>query len=219
MIALLTPAFDEIGDRINPFDSDNEHGLRLAVAEPTISGVAGWVVEGKSSAEVAPYPTKESEVRSWERQENAVPTAQSMSLFLQGGSAKRVVIEGLDIEARCRESLAGVYVRSPIGGGLPSRMFDIALDAPGGPTVEPLGKSGVESDEPETGSFPYTVTESELEHFLLEVRAENHACEWKGTLRWNVDGKRGSTKIDNNGGFFLVTAHNRATSTLDIERP
>ncbi|MFD5006648.1 hypothetical protein ACFWMV_27560 [Streptomyces mutabilis] len=224
--APLAPTLTDLGKMINPFDG-KAHELKVAAHGPFTYTTAGWILPDKQVMDVSPLPgaytngeASLSEWAEWQKQAGAISASQQvLKLSLQGGSAKAVMLHGMDVTADCENPVPGIHISERGAGGLPSRHFLIILDTPGGPTVTPYGKTGEEQPDPEPADFPFYVTESELEHFVLDVQTRSRSCTWQATLRWSVDGQEGSTRIGDNSAAFRVTAPTASTGHYPLDGP
>ncbi|THC54828.1 MULTISPECIES: hypothetical protein [unclassified Streptomyces] len=209
----LAPTLTDIGQRLNPFQ-DAAHELKVVALGPYTYTTAGWILPDKEVADVDPLPGAStdghaslSQWADWQKRVGAVSAGQQvLKLNLQGGSPKAVTLHGMDVTADCQDPIPGTHIFERGAGGLPSRHFRVILDAPGGPTVTPYGKTGEERPDPEPAEFPFYVSESELEHFVLDVQARSRSCSWRATLRWSVNGRQGTTQIGNSAAFRLTAA-------------
>ncbi|GAA2267237.1 hypothetical protein GCM10010145_47130 [Streptomyces ruber] len=218
----LGPALTDLGQLLNPF-AGTANELKVVALGPDTDITDGYIVPDKTFDDVTPLPGPDStdgylyaspaEWKQWKNRVGAVSAGRHLlKLSLQGGSSKAVTIHGMDVTADCHDPVPGVHLVYPGAGGLPSRHFRIILDEPGGPTVTPYGKTGEERPDPEPAQFPFYVSESELEYFVLDVQVRSRSCTWRATLHWNVDGRQGTTEIGDDSTAFRVTAPTAATS-------
>ncbi len=222
----LGPMFTDLGKLINPFD-DDAHELKVVADGPNTYTTTGWILPDKEVAEVSPLPgaytngeASLSEWAQWQERAGAISAGQQvLKLSLQGGSAKAVTLHGMDVTADCEDPVPGTHISERGAGGLPSRHFLVILDTPGGPTVSAHGKTGEERPDPEPAQFPFYVSESELEHFVIHVQTRSRSCAWQATLRWSVDGQEGTTKIGDKSAAFRVTAPTASTGRYPLEGP
>ncbi|MFE0930623.1 hypothetical protein ACFW4O_30790 [Streptomyces mutabilis] len=222
----LGPTLTDLGRMINPWD-DDAHALKVVTHGPFTYTTAGWILPDKEVAEVSPLPgaytngqASLSEWAQWQKRADAISASQQvLKLSLQGGSAKAVMLHGMDVTADCEDPVPGIHISERGAGGLPSRHFLVILDTPGGPTVSAHGKTGEERPDPEPAEFPFYVSESELEHFVVHVETRSRSCTWQATLRWSVDGQDGTTKVGDNNAAFRVTAPTASTGRYPLDGP
>ncbi len=154
-----------------------------------------------------PPPPAEVEAAAWAARLEAVHAGETgVRVTLQGTDERAVVLEALRIRVVARRAPAQGRVHtmsSGCGGALTPRMFDVDLDA-----ERPLARSvpGNDSGEPITAvSFPYRVSASDPEVFLVTGRAARCDCDWVAELRWSSGGRSGTARIDDDGRPFRTS--------------
>ncbi|MGW9191688.1 helix-turn-helix domain-containing protein [Streptomyces rubiginosohelvolus] len=165
-----------------------------------------------------PPPPAEADAASWAGALGAVHAGETgVRITLQGRDDRAVVLESLRIRVVERHSPAGgrVYrMSSGCGGSLTPRMFDVDLDA-----SRPVARSvaGNDSGEPiEAVSFPYRVSVTDPEVFLITGRTVGCDCSWVAELAWSSGGGSGTVRIDDGGRPFR-TSGVRGQSVLDYD--
>ncbi|MFF2860960.1 helix-turn-helix domain-containing protein [Streptomyces rubiginosohelvolus] len=165
-----------------------------------------------------PPPPVEADAASWAGALGAVHAGETgVRITLQGRDDRAVVLESLRIRVVERSSPAGgrVYrMSSGCGGSLTPRMFDVDLDA-----SRPVARSvaGNDSGEPiEAVAFPYRVSVTDPEVFLITGRTVGCDCSWVAELAWSSGGRSGTVRIDD-GGLPFRTNGVRGHSVLDYE--
>ncbi len=124
-----------------------------------------------------------------------------VNIIVTGRSDTPVILTNLRVTVKDRRPpLPGIYVRLPGGGPISRRYFDVNLDA-SPPTIE----SADEVDD-RPAEFPYKVSATEPEVFLINAHTETCDCTWVAELFWTAGDKKGSTIIDNNGKPFRTTS-------------
>jgi hypothetical protein len=217
----LGPILKDLGTAINPFEG-SKNTPRVVVVAQSQDFTNGWIVP-KPLERIGILPIFAGgsiDLKAWEKwelRENAVPAdSMNLSVSLQGGSAKSVLITGLEIRIEHRRApLSGTWVGELGGGAVYSRYFNVDLDHPSGaPEVKAYAPPPGRSNEipGEVVDFPYFISESELEYLVLVIRTRECDCEWTGELHWIVDGRTGNTRVDNNGKPFRITASENATT-------
>lgn len=164
-----------------------------------------YLVGGPPAA--VPPPPAEADAESWATALGAVHAGETgVRITLQGTDERAVVLEALRIRVvQRREPAEGRVHRmsSGCGGALTPRMFDVDLDV-----ARPVARSvpGNDTGEPIPAvSFPYRVSASDPEVFLVTGRAARCDCDWVAELRWNSGGRSGTVRIDDDGRPFRTS--------------
>ncbi|MFB8142728.1 transcriptional regulator, partial [Streptomyces parvus] len=165
-----------------------------------------------------PPPPVQADAASWAGALGAVHAGETgVRITLQGRDERAVVLESLRIRVVERGSPAPgrVYrMSSGCGGSLTPRMFDVDLDA-----SRPVARSvaGNDSGEPiEAVAFPYRVSVTDPEVFLITGRTVGCDCSWVAELTWSSGGRSGTVRIDDGGRPFR-TSGVRGHSVLDYD--
>ncbi|MEV8001080.1 helix-turn-helix domain-containing protein [Streptomyces parvus] len=172
---------------------------------------------GRAPTAVPPPPVQ-ADAASWAGALGAVHAGETgVRITLQGRDDRAVVLESLRIRVVERGSPAPgrVYrMSSGCGGSLTPRMFDVDLDA-----SRPVARSvaGNDSGEPiEAVAFPYRVSVTDPEVFLITGRTVGCDCSWVAELAWSSGGRSGTVRIDDGGRPFR-TSGVRGHSVLDYD--
>ncbi len=154
-----------------------------------------------------PPPPAEADAAPWAGALGAVHAGDTrVRITLQGRDERAVVLESLRIRVvERRPSAQGRVYRmsSGCGGSLTPRVFDVDLDAP-----RPVARSvaGNDSGEPiEAVSFPYLVSVTEPEVFLITGRTVGCDCDWFAELSWSSGGRSGTVRVDDGGRPFRTS--------------
>ncbi|MFD8111263.1 helix-turn-helix domain-containing protein [Streptomyces microflavus] len=164
-----------------------------------------YLVGGPPAA--VPPPPAEADAESWATALGAVHAGETgVRITLQGTDERAVVLEALRIRVvERREPTEGRVHRmsSGCGGALTPRMFDVDLDV-----ARPVARSvpGNDTGEPIPAvSFPYRVSASDPEVFLVTGRTARCDCDWVAELRWSSGGRSGTVRIDDGGRPFRTS--------------
>jgi len=133
---------------------------------------------------------------------SSLANGSRVDVTIQGNKDKAVVLESMEANVSQLSKLGNFMdVGSDCGGGFPNRFFSVDLDAP-----RPAFYLSTKDDNGKEVSgaidFPFQVSSIEPERFIL-VGNTKSVAKWTATLHWVADGKRGETKIDDNGKPFV----------------
>nr|BFE83755.1 hypothetical protein GCM10020093_063560 [Planobispora longispora] len=135
-----------------------------------------------------------------------------ISITIQGKESKPVVITNL--RARILERRppvpSGVVIPPRGAGPIVSRAFEVNLDRTP-PTLDYF--NGEEGDNKPI-VFPYKVSDTEPEVFLVLATANKCDCLWELDLSWAAAGQTGVTVINNDGVPFRTSSIVNATSYI-----
>ncbi|MFH8886159.1 helix-turn-helix domain-containing protein [Streptomyces californicus] len=168
--------------------------------------------------DAVPPPPVEADAAPWASALGAVHAGETgVRITVQGRDDRAVVLESLRIRVVERRPVGPgrVYrMSSGCGGSLTPRMFDVDLDAPR-PVARPL--AGNDSGEPVAAvAFPYRVSVTDPEVFLITGRTVGCDCDWFAELGWSGGGRSGTVRLDDGGRPFR-TGGVRGRQVLDYD--
>lgn len=138
----------------------------------------------------------------------------AVEITVEGRSAAAVILSGLTVEVVSRHSPpTGTLLQAEGAGGIGVRYFTVDLDQP-----RPTPLLG-EANEPRPGerplNFPYKVSLSDPEVFVLFAKTQRCDCQWTARLRWRSGGKEGTTTIREGGRPFRTASGTAAKDVIE----
>ncbi len=149
-----------------------------------------------------PTPPGEQDAESWVSAFGAVAAGeQGVKFTVQGTGEDTVVLNSLSVRVVGRaappdwNSYDMGFIGAGCGGGVAKHVFDVRLDN-GQPALVPQGGD----------SFPFTVSESDVEAFHVFARAKTKDVRWYLELEWSSGDRHGTVVIDDKGEPFRTSA-------------
>jgi hypothetical protein len=142
-------------------------------------------------------------------------------LTIQGTTAAEVVLTSLQVEVVKRAAaVRGTHVREKCGGLGAARELDVNLDHDP-PTYQPIVREDFLADGPAWQKtplvFPYKVSLTDAETFLILANTFRCDCQWRVKLDWSSQGATGSVLIDDHGKPFRTSGDHNATADCTTE--
>jgi hypothetical protein len=147
----------------------------------------------------------------------------SVYVTVQGSSEVAVVLTGIEVMVtRRQQTPEGTLLDDPCGGPAEYRWLAVDLDQDPPRISRVLDEDTLEFRQereeipPERRQpiqFPYTVSTSDPETFLISARTADCLCDWVGVLRWQSAGRTGTITIDNDGEPFRTAGVDRVAIT------
>lgn len=151
----------------------------------------------------------DDEVAEWMQRVEAIPSQGRITLTLQGRTAKSVVLQDLDVEVvERRPALDATRVfttEEGCGAGAIPRFFKIDLGGPNPRAVPLEGEDDAQNKIPAV-AFPFKVSDTDPEIFIIEADPGACDCTWQLRLRWTSDGRSGTQVINDHGRPFRTAA-------------
>ncbi|WP_329266635.1 hypothetical protein [Streptomyces sp. NBC_01451] len=134
-----------------------------------------------------------------------------LGFTVQGKEGQTVTLLGLAVEVVSKhEPLRGSRVPVVCQGDPPNRNLSVNLDQARPQVVKAAARAGDGGSASDTG-WPYTVSGSDPEHFVVQPSTHAHDVTFTLRLQWAWNGKRGELRIDDQGKPFRTTADRNAT--------
>jgi hypothetical protein len=190
----------------------------LSVAVDTHTAPCGpeWVVP-LSPDEVPDVPFDPDRLRRWQEWPPAADGVGAspavVRLTVQGTSAAEVVITNLEVEVHDRlPPMSGTELNAQCGDAGAYRWLEVDLDRQP-PLVKPRFESSAidpAADLPPSQlqpiEFPYEVSLSDAETFVILATTLECDCTWTAALSWASEGRTGRLAIDDHGRPFRTTS-------------
>jgi hypothetical protein len=162
---------------------------------------------GRPPSDMPPAPADPSAFHAWATQLGGVSlSAMTLKLTLHGRSPNAVVLHGLTVTVTKRTSPPSheTYgLESGCGASVSPRIFSIGLDS-ATPKVRAIaGEDASGAVIPAVG-FPYRISETEPEVFVIRAETDRLLVDWHLGLRWSSDGRDGELVINDRGRDFRI---------------
>jgi hypothetical protein len=143
-------------------------------------------------------------------------------ITVQGHTETEVHLTKIEVRIRHKSSApAGTLLNDPCGDPGAYRWLAVDLDKKPPRLTSGFDKGMLQHWLNEPGSnisleertpirFPYKVSSTRAETFLITARTKTCDCEWTAILSWQSAGKTGKTMITDNGNPFHTIGVNRA---------
>lgn len=183
--------------------------------------LAVWLVP-RSPAELAFSDEMDGDWSEHPAGEGGVPASpHQVFATVQGTSDTQVVLTEIDVHVRRRgEAPAGTVLQGRGCGPGAFRWLAVDLDDPAAPPVPKFDElsaelAGASEAEMVPIRFPYEVSRTDAETFLIQARTEDCDCEWWLDLHWQAAGETGVVRIDDSGDPFRTFGTSRAFVRCD----
>jgi len=134
---------------------------------------------------------------------NGGATLSHAAIYVQGMSQDAVIVQRIrviDVHKHASPSdVIGVFSCGPEGGAVATRRLQVNMDHPTKVRSLP-GEIDPDGTRQPAHRFPFKVSNSEPEVFLLEVTGSPCFCEWRIAVDWTSAGRTGTTVVDRNFG-------------------
>jgi hypothetical protein len=200
--------------RTAPGGDDRPAGPPLTVAADVLDEVClgNWATK-KSPSDLEPHlPSSESTWPEWAPVADGVPVAPAqVQLTVQGTGEAEVVLTGLEVRVVDRRApMTGTMLNRGCGDIADYRLLYVDLDKrPPTYTSENLYQEpteGVPDWAVKPLQFPYHVSLSDAETFVIVASTSACDCDWVVDLSWASEGNTGKIAIDNHGMPFRTVS-------------
>jgi hypothetical protein len=186
-------------------------------------GPCSSLVTTRSITDVGPPPGDAAswdDWSGWSRNLGAYDHSDTNLLVtVRGGTAQPVVLTGLRVVVTERvESLGGIGLSNQCGDSMDGRILTINLDHRPPSTESDLIEPADDGSSVAGGTwrttplvFPYRVSDTMLETFVIRGVAQTCNCSWRAYLTWSDGKASGETTIDDHGQPFRTAAPKERT--------
>ena len=149
----------------------------------------------------------------WEPvKDGAMAPGDQVQITVQGVNAAQVVLTDMRVRVISRRPpITGTELHEPCGGGGYFRSLHVDMDETP-PVAKPIVQTGGALAEPEKSwettpiVFPYKVSLSDAETFIISASTERFDTDWVVDLSWASSGKTGTLQIDDHGKPFRTSS-------------
>ncbi len=136
-----------------------------------------------------------------------------VEIFVKGKPGADVFLTGLHVEVRGRRPpLKGTVIGAPCGDISEFRWLDVNLDRSPTREIAHYDSDRAAGAPPQWGRhtpirFPYRISASDSEAFLISARTTRNDCAWIAKLSWSsTNGASNTVTIDSHGAPFHTTS-------------
>jgi hypothetical protein len=181
-------------------------------------GTALFVGDPRAQRVLASPVPRELDWTAFRRQHGAAVAGSSVvEVSIQGETARKITLTGVDFEVERRARPPGAVFSNPCGDALQGRSLVVDLDrtppAVVASTQDPEGIAGVPDSRPIR--FPWTVSVTDPLLLYIVARTKRCDCTWRATVPWRSGGKSGTIAIDNAGRGYTVVGSDRVPYYLN----
>jgi hypothetical protein len=164
--------------------------LAAVVFSTAVPCRSGWVVPDHGQKSI-PYNQDEPPVGA------VLGSDGNVIITVQGTDGKTVVLQSMTVViVRRTQPVAGIYLPAGCQGEMTPRRYAVDLDSPT-PRIVP---------QPGNAAFPYTVSGSDPEQFVITPSTMKSDVLWRLDLEWSMGAEHGKIALDDSGEPFRTTA-------------
>lgn len=155
-------------------------------------------------SKTAPTPSPSDDWSAWATRQGGVDAdSVIIRLTLQGRTTESVVLHALRVGVDSRTAPRGFsYNLGNACGGMTARYFDVDLDNPKLTVAARAGEDGSHAI-----NFPYQISSTEPEIFLVVAHTDNCDCRFHLDLDWTSGDRKGTQRIlDSAKPFHVIGA-------------
>lgn len=208
-LAGVLAAFNDKGKETTKLLLDGRSGgtsITIAMVKPTID-TCGYADDtlfaSTDSLKDAPALAAGDQYVTWWRAHGGIAMSRAFAVTVQSPSTEAIVLTGLRVVIDRSTPATGARVEDhQCGGGFEPRYFEVDLAGPRS-TVKALPEARVDQKPSQPAvSFPFKVSRDDPEVFNFAVKDDPGRDDtWHLELDWVDNGKRGTSRIGDAGGF------------------
>jgi hypothetical protein len=188
-------------------------------------GCGDWIVN-KSPQDLTPMPSNPdlSTQENWIYNNDAADTKSTwLEVTVQGQSSRPVVLTDLQfiVVHRNYGPIPGALVGNACGGPIIGRFIEVDLSKQPVRIIASYKDQMPSPNEPawdlKPVIFPYTVSATDAEEFMIIADANQCDCEWYAELSWSANGKNGESIINDQGRPFRTAPYTRVRNTYSFD--
>jgi hypothetical protein len=217
-------------DSDSPSDSDRDRAPLTVAAEQIFDHcLTRWFVPRVPDDIEFSDPADASAVEwpDYPAAEGGFPAAPSdVFATVQGRDEASVTLTGIEVVVHeRRRPPEGTLLDDPCGDPGAFRWLAVDLDANPPVVTAEFDESVADPDHPLADEippsrlqpirFPYEISASDAETFLIRSETDTCDCDWSAMLSWQSQGRTGTIEIDDTGRPFRTVASAGAIATCD----
>jgi hypothetical protein len=180
-------------------------------------GCGYWLVD-KPPQELTPMVDAgdSSSLEDWVHENNVADTYQTqLVVTVQGQNSRPVILTDLQFVVVHRNygAIRGALIGNICGGPIPGRYIEVDLSKQPVRIVASRPDRIPGPNEPawdlKPVIFPYTVSATDTEVFMIYADANQCDCEWYAKLYWSIGGQNGESIINDQGRPFRTVPYQR----------
>jgi hypothetical protein len=165
-----------------------------------------------------------SSLANWVHNNDVADTDDTeLVVTVQGQTSRPVVLTDLQFVVVHRNygAIPGALIGNMCGGPLPGRYIEVDLSKQPVHIVASRSDQMPSPNEPawdlKPVVFPYTVSATDTEVFMIYADANQCDCEWYAKLYWSTGSKNGESVIDDEGRPFRTAPYQRVKNTYSYD--
>lgn len=223
----LTALLTSLPGKVSNLVSSASSPVLISVRHlPGQSDGCGYWLVNKSPQDLSPMvnPGDSSSLANWIHSNDVADTRDTeLVVTVQGQTSRPVVLTDLQfvVVRRNYGAIPGALIGNMCGGQLPGRYIEVDLSKQ---PVRIVASRPVQMPSPNEPAwelkpvvFPYSVSATDSEIFMIYADANQCDCEWYAKLYWSTAGKNGESTIDDGGRPFRTAPYQRVKNMYSYD--